>query len=194
MGGDSRYQQQQCIHPVLVPRLGQLQEAVGRSVGPKIVAVDAEEIVFPDQRLGLHQAAAGFHQLGPLVGNADCNRIGQGGKMFFQHVCHIMHVNDCLGYFRFGKLVEAMVDHRLAGNLDQRFRPGIGQRTHAITQSRRHDHRGLYSCHRAAFAAGIGRPRTSAGMFRSNHFVIGASAGCCRSFSSRRHIRGRKSR
>ena len=172
-----RYQQQQRVHPVLVPCLRQLPEAVCRPVGPEIVAVDAEENIFLDQRFCLDQSAAGLEQLLPFVGHPDFNRIGQSGEMRFHHVGEIVNIDHSLAYSRLDQLLETMVNHRLASHFNQRLRTAFGKRAHALAQSGGHDHRGVDLRHLFASAIGIGLLRTSAGIFRSNHFFMGSSAG-----------------
>ena len=61
----------------------------------------------------------------------------------FDLVGHVVHVHDRGGDVRVGEAVEHVVDQRLAGDLDQRFRQAVGDRAHPRAEARGEDHGGF---------------------------------------------------
>ena len=78
MGAGERHEQQQGVHPRLVPARGEQPQRVDRAVDPEIVGIDDEERIGVDQRQRRWQAAAGFEQLLALVGDSDLNAFRRG--------------------------------------------------------------------------------------------------------------------
>ncbi len=206
LGARERNEQQERVHLLLVPLRGEQLQRIRRPVDPQIVAVDREERVAVDQRRGLDQPAARFHEQRPLVGNDDLQAMLAAGEVRFDRIGEIMDVDHRLPHAGGAQMLEHMVEQRLAGDLDQRLGPGRGQRPHPLAQPGGHDHRrvrhlGRHFGAQAQGAAGLahaaafhGSRRCSGPMLESNQSRTGLKCGSARSRSSRPHMRGWKRR
>ncbi len=173
---------------------GEQPERIDRAVDPQIVRIDDEEGIGVDQGQRPDQPAAGLQQLIALVGDSDLKALRPVPEMRLERVGEIMDVDHDLLDARRAEPVEAMVEQRLAGHLDQRLGPGRGQRAHALAEPGGHHHRGLRHLaarHRperertalavhAAAASAQAAARFSAGTCESNQARTGASAGWAR--------------
>ena len=200
-GARLRHEQQQRVHPRIVPPAGEEFEAIAGAVDPEIVAVDDEERITVDHRCRLDQPSAGFEQQCALVGDGDGEFIGLGREMGFELIGEIVDVDHQLADARGAEPVEDVVDQWLAVELHQRLGMMVGQRAHPLAEAGGHDHRGVghrrgdlgAETERAAggHAASVqAAARLSAGMLASNQARTGSSPGCARSRSSRPHMRG----
>ena len=133
--------QQQRVHLAVVPVRGEQPQRVGRPVDPHIVAVDDQERVAIDQRLGPDHAAAGLQQQRALVGNGDVEPEIAVRHMRLDRFGQIMDVDHRPLDARVLQFLEHMVDQRLAGDLDQRLGPARGQRPHPFAQPGGQHHR-----------------------------------------------------
>jgi hypothetical protein len=132
------------------------------------------------------QPAAGFEQQFSLIGHSDFNIFHAVLKMRFERARQIVDVHHGLFDARRAQPVEAMVDQRAPGDLDQRLGPGRRQRPHPLAEPRRQHHRRPRHRHPgigpererlavAAHAQAAARP--AAGTLASNQALTGAKAG-----------------
>ena len=87
----------------------------------------------------LHHAAACAQYRIALVGNDDPG-VCPCRDVIDDLIGQIMHIDDGLGDTGGSQLVQHMIEQRLAGNLHQRLRHGVGQRPHAQTKTSGEDH------------------------------------------------------
>src|SRR5262245_60299074 len=88
---------------------------------------------------GLPDATASSEQQAPFVGNHDL-RMLTVRKMPLQLFGKVMHVDDRALDADVSEPIEYVINKRLAGNLDQRFRRRIGQGPHARAQPGSQNH------------------------------------------------------
>jgi len=152
-GADGRRQQKQRVHLLLVPGGGEPVKVGAGALDPERIGVEQEEGLGAEQRQGVGDAAAGFEQHGPLVGNDGLGRAAAPREMRLDQGRQVVDVDD--GGLDAGRLeaVEGMVDQRAAGDLDQRFRHGGAQGPHALADPRGKHHRPFRS-----HGSGQGRP------------------------------------
>jgi hypothetical protein len=137
-----RKAQQQRIHLVIVPAVGEHRDGIAGAIDPVIVGIDAEEGIVGDQRQRVDKATTGFEQLAALVRNGDLEPVVAPLHMRFERIGEIMDIDHRALHASGGKMPEDMVEQGRPRDLDQRFGPRRGQRTHPLAEAGRHHHRG----------------------------------------------------
>ena len=97
IGAGQRHEQQQRVHPRLVPARGEQAQRIDRAVDPEIVRIDREKGIGVDQGQRPLQPAAGFQQLLALIRDCDFNAFDAILEMGFERAGEIVDVDHRLG-------------------------------------------------------------------------------------------------
>ena len=131
---------QEDIHARRVPFKGEAFEVRAIAVDPEGVGVQDVERILADQGQRLDDAAGRIEQEIALVGD-NYARCRAAFEMADDLVGQVVDVHNRPRDASRGQGVEAPIEKRAAGNLDQRLGNAVGDRTHALSQPGRQDHR-----------------------------------------------------
>jgi hypothetical protein len=116
--------------------LGRLQERFNARVAQNVNVVNEERVLHVAQeRQGMFDGSAGLEQLGPLVGEPDVHPGIVPGTPFLNHIGMVMHIYHSPVYVCFKKLLQNMLQQRLASHWHKSLRHGISERTQARTHT-----------------------------------------------------------